>query len=43
MEIDNRKIFGVFLLIKKMMHFRDKWDEWSSKLLRLFEEFRGNR
>jgi len=37
--IDNRKIFGVFLLIKKMMHFRDKWDDWSNKLLRLFEEF----
>jgi hypothetical protein len=29
----------VFLLIKKMMHFQDKWDEWSGKLLTLQGEF----
>lgn len=37
--IDNRKVFSVFLLIKKMMHFQDKWDEWSGKLLTLQGEF----
>ncbi len=37
--IDNSKIFSVFLLTKKLMHFRDKWDEWSGKLLTLLGEF----
>ena len=37
--IDNSKIFSVFLLIKKMTHFRDKWDDWSGKLLTLLGEF----
>lgn len=37
--IDNSRIFGVFLLIKKMMHFQDKWDEWAGKLLLLLGEF----
>jgi len=38
-SVDNSKIFAVFLLIKKMMHFQDKWDEWSGKLLTLLGEF----
>lgn len=37
--VDNRKVFSVFLLIKNMMHFQDKWDEWSGKLLTLLGEF----
>ena len=38
-DIDNKKIFAVFLLIKKMMHFRDKWDQWSGKLLTLLGNY----
>jgi len=38
-HVNNGKIFGVFMLIKKMMHFQDKWDEWSGKLLVLLGEF----
>jgi abortive infection bacteriophage resistance protein len=38
-DVDNSKIFAVILLIKKMMHFQDKWDEWSGKLLILLGEF----
>jgi len=38
-EVDNRKVFSVFMLIKKMMHFQDKWDEWSGKLLTFLGEF----
>jgi len=38
-EINRSHIFGIFLLIKKMMHFQDKWDEWSGKLLSLLGEF----
>ncbi len=37
--INNNKIFSVFLLIKKMMHFHDTWDQWSGKLLTLLGEF----
>lgn len=37
--VDNSKIFAVILLIKKMMHFQDKWDEWSGRLLALLSEF----
>jgi abortive infection bacteriophage resistance protein len=37
--VDNSKTFAVILLIKKMMHFQDKWDEWSGKLLILLSDF----
>ncbi|MDD5135261.1 MAG: Abi family protein [Phycisphaerae bacterium] len=37
--IDHSRIFSVLLLIKNMMHFRDKWNEWSGKLLILLGEF----
>lgn len=37
-NIDNSKIFSVFILIKKMMHFQNKWDQWVGKLLVLLGE-----
>jgi len=35
----NSKIFAVILLIKKMIQYQGKWDEWSGKLLLLLSDF----
>ncbi len=37
--VDNSRVYSIFMLIKKMMHFKDKWDEWNRKLLALLKEF----
>lgn len=38
-NLDGSKIFSVFMLLKKMTHYQDKWDEWCGKWLSLLGEF----
>ncbi|MCK4752702.1 MAG: Abi family protein [Planctomycetes bacterium] len=40
-NVENDKIFSVFLIIKDLMFMRNQWDGWSGKLLTLLGDFPG--